>query len=605
MKAVTVAPPAPTTCNPVAITAAGELLDNCHEIVGATIRGPEPIPCMRLTPCPSRFVLEVTVRETNPLLARPCIVVTTPYERSFDVGKLSPGEYTVLAHERVVPYSTDSTVSESFASATFTVGPDVSTCSPGPGCYLLDFLPDRAVRDPIPGSNCTAAAPPGGTACLQLALQNSVPVGGLQTTLEVMDADGGIPADPFFHAVSVEAVLRWPGFQVGWTAEGYRTRIILYSTTGASIPPGGGPVIRVCYSIAPETPPRTFRVLDLATIVADPAGVSIPACPTPLPVPDGFICVSSAPACDINGDGVSDVLDVIRLVRCALGPPDATVPACPDSIAARSDCNGDGSVDVRDVVCCVRKIVGIPSGSPGSIAPPSVPGGDNSIGFEGAPRWTSAVEGVATVRIDAGENWGGTQFVLNPRGAPVRIRGVSLDAASARAGTRLESAIDALGIAHVMLYETGPIPLPAHSYRILVLLERTPSGAGSGTVRIQALRAGTSEGAEAAISTFNPSVQVDPAVVAAPALLGARPNPSAGQIEIGFVLPADARVSLRVYDVAGRLVRSLLDGPMPAGVHRTRWDGADDRGRGARSGVYFTKLKVGSTIRSERIMLLR
>ena len=75
--------------------------------------------------------------------------------------------------------------------------------------------------------------------------------------------------------------------------------------------------------------------------------------------------------------------------------------------------------------------------------------------------------------------------------------------------------------------------------------------------------------------------------------------------EIGFMLPSDARVNLRVYDVRGRLVRTLIQGPVPAGVHRARWDGADGRGRTARSGIYFAKLEVGETIRSERILLMR
>ncbi|HEY2924997.1 MAG TPA: FlgD immunoglobulin-like domain containing protein [Candidatus Eisenbacteria bacterium] len=608
LKGISIAPPEPTTCDPVSITVAGELPDDCYEIVGAVIRGPEEIPCMRPGPCPFRYWVEITVREPDP--ARTCPAVISPYTRSFDVGRLRFGEYGVVARERVIPFaadSTDSTVSETFANATFTVRPD-SVCTPGPGCYILGFGPDR-IRDPLPGTFCTAVAPPGGTACLALTLMNTHAVGGLQTTLAVYDPDGGEPADgALIHAVSVEPVGRAAGFQVGWTAEGAQTRIILYSTTpGASIPPGDGPVVRICYSIAPETPPQTFRVLDLATIVADPAGEAIPACPTLQPVADGFICVTSSSGCDVNGDGVSDVLDVIRLVRCALATSSDSGAVCPDSVAARADCNGDGSIDIRDVICCVRKIVGIQGGAPGLTLPPAigaVPAGENSIGFEGAPRWTSAVEGVATVRVDAAENWGGTQFVLNPQGAPARIRGLSLEAANAREGTQLEWAIDELGIARVMLYEVGSGARSAHSYRILVLLERVPSGA-SGTVRIQSLRAGTSEGAAAGISSFNPSVQVDAATVAAPALLGARPNPSAGQTEIGFVLPADARVTLRVYDVAGRLVRTLIDGPMPAGVHRARWDGTDDRGRAARSGIYFTTTKVGAKILSERIMLLR
>jgi len=190
-------------------------------------------------------------------------------------------------------------------------------------------------------------------------------------------------------------------------------------------------------------------------------------------------------------------------------------------------------------------------------------------------------------------------------GAPVGIRGLYLDAASARAGSDLESAIDGSGIAHAMLVQTAADARSAHTYRVLVRLERAPSDAGSGTVRIQGVIAGTSEGLAAGISLFNPTFGVDPEISTAPALLAAHPNPTSGQTEIGFTLPADGRAALRVYDVAGRLVRTLAEGPMAAGVHRARWDGLDTRGRAARSGIYFAKLEFGKTLRSERILLMR
>jgi len=607
VKTVSVTPPAPAACDSVTITVGGDIPNSCYEVSTAEIRGPEYLPCARPTPCPPRFVVEITVREPNPVIARSCLAVVSPYTRSFNVGRLATGPYDVLAHERVIPFSADSTdsvVAESFATGAFTVGPD-SSCAGTPGCFLLGLVPDLPDgRIPVDPPPCTASAPPGGTACLGLALTNSRAVGGLQVTLDVSSpASSGSP-DGILHPVSVEAIGRAAGFQVGWSAVGSRAKFLLYSTSGASIPAGYGPVARICYSVAPGAVSQRFEVFPSAAIAADPAGDSIPPCPTFARIPPGVICIGTR-ACDVNGDGFSDVLDIIRLVRCALASPADSVPACPDSIAARADCNGDGAVDIRDVICCVRKIVGIQSGSAEALQSPHIDGNQLSIGFEGAPRWTNAVEGVATVRLDAAENWGGTQFVLNPLGAPVRIRGLSLDAASAREGVDLEWAVDGSGITHVMLYETSPGARPARSYRILLQLDRSPSGAGSGTVRIQAVTAGTSEGIAAGTSIFNQSVEVDPAVVAAPALFAARPNPTAGQTEIAFVLPVDSRVTLHIYDVAGRLVRTLAEGLTPAGIHRASWNGTDDRGRTARSGIYFAKLQVGKTLQSERILLLR
>jgi len=601
VKVVAAAPSAPSTCDPVTITVSGELSSTCYDIVGATIHGPETIPCLRPTPCPSRFLVEITVREPNPLLERPC-AIAPPYTRSFDVGTLAAGDYGVVAIERVVPFapdSTDSIVAESSASADFTVRAD-STCSPVFGCYILGFSPD-AQRDPIPPAFCTATAPPGGTACLDVALTNTSLVGGLQTRLEVTNADGGTPADAFVHAVSVEPTGRAAGFQAGWTAEGSSTRIILYSTAGGSIAPGSGPVVRVCYSIAPDTAPQLFRVRDAATIVADPEAQPIPNCPVKFLVPPGTICVGAA-GCDVNGDGASDVLDVIRLVRCALGSGSDSVSACPDSVAARADCNGDGSIDIRDVICCVRKIVlFLPRTEPLRLG--YAVNGENAIGFDGDVRWIDAVEGMASVRVDASEGWGGAQFSIDPRGAPVRIRALKLTGAAAT--DNLEWAVDDAGVAHALLYATDNGVLTARTLRVEIALDRLPAGSGSGTLKLADVRAGTSLGVSAKVFTVHAELGVTAATVAAPMLLAARPNPSSGRIEIAFALPADSRVALRVYDVAGRLVRTLIDGPTTAGIHRAAWDGVDSRGRAARSGIYFAKLLVGSRITSERLMLLR
>jgi flagellar hook capping protein FlgD len=615
LKGISVDPPSPTACDSIFITVAGELPGPCYEVVRVAFQKSDVVECLspvgsNVWSCTSHLNVTIVVREPNP--AATCPAVIAPYSRSVEAGRLPAGLGIVRVREVVIPYGAstlDSIVSESSTGLTFPVSPDPA-CRFGQGCYMLGFGLSAILDPPPPNTGCDAVVQPGGTACLDLTLTNSGAVGGVQTTLEVSSANPVMSPGSFLHAVSVEAIGRAAGFQVGWTAEGSSTKIILYSPGGGEISPGAGPIARICYSVADYTPPQRFLVFDTATIVADPEGNSISRCPTMAfaPITPGIICVGTG-ACDVNADGRSNLLDIIRLVRCALASGTDSLPACPDSIAARADCNADGSVDIRDVICCVRKIVETVAIFPNPFLPPT-PGvvavGENSIGFEGTARWTNAVDGVATVRIDADQNWGGTQFVINNSATPVRIRSLSLDDASARAGTKLEFAVHQLGIANVMLYETTPGARPAHTYRILVRLERVPPGAGSDEpLRIQGVLAGTSEGDEAAISTSNARLVIDEAAVAAPALLGARPNPTSGVTEIGFVLPSDARVTLHVYDVAGRLVRTLIDGPVPAGVQRARWDGKDRNGRVAVSGLYFAKLTVGATVRSERVLLLR
>ncbi len=106
---------------------------------------------------------------------------------------------------------------------------------------------------------------------------------------------------------------------------------------------------------------------------------------------------------------------------------------------------------------------------------------------------------------------------------------------------------------------------------------------------------------------FGISAGVD--VIEAPAtpfsLLESVPNPATATSTIRYRLSAAGPVSLRIYDVGGRLVRTLVDGRQPAAEHRLQWNGRDDAGRLVPSGVYFYRLEAGGRSAAERLVLIR
>jgi len=84
------------------------------------------------------------------------------------------------------------------------------------------------------------------------------------------------------------------------------------------------------------------------------------------------------------------------------------------------------------------------------------------------------------------------------------------------------------------------------------------------------------------------------------------PNPFNPSTTIAYDLPRPAAVDLIVYDVAGRVVRSLLTaGNVPAGYHEVVWNGRDNAGRAAASGLYFLRLDTGVYSETRRITLVR
>ena len=89
------------------------------------------------------------------------------------------------------------------------------------------------------------------------------------------------------------------------------------------------------------------------------------------------------------------------------------------------------------------------------------------------------------------------------------------------------------------------------------------------------------------------------------AFRGAVPNPFNPRTTLHFSLPERGRVSLKVYDVKGRLVRTLEEGWLEGGQHRTIWNGFDDSGRNVASGRYIARLEVDGVSLVKPMTLVR
>lgn len=87
--------------------------------------------------------------------------------------------------------------------------------------------------------------------------------------------------------------------------------------------------------------------------------------------------------------------------------------------------------------------------------------------------------------------------------------------------------------------------------------------------------------------------------------LTASPNPFNPRTKIAFTLPRAGDAVLAVYDLAGRRVATLVEGPLPAGPTSLDWDGRDDAGRVQPSGVYLVHLRQAQTIRRCQVTLVR
>lgn len=83
------------------------------------------------------------------------------------------------------------------------------------------------------------------------------------------------------------------------------------------------------------------------------------------------------------------------------------------------------------------------------------------------------------------------------------------------------------------------------------------------------------------------------------------PNPFAAKTGIVYALPAGGHVLLEVYNVAGKVVRTLVDEERPAGTWTAVWDGCDEWEHRVSNGVYFYRLKTGGKTIEKRMVLVR
>jgi len=82
------------------------------------------------------------------------------------------------------------------------------------------------------------------------------------------------------------------------------------------------------------------------------------------------------------------------------------------------------------------------------------------------------------------------------------------------------------------------------------------------------------------------------------------PNPFKPSTTIRFALPESRNVDLKVFDLAGRAVKTLAAGSLEPGLHTLQWDGTSDRGKRLASGVYFYRLVAGNDRAEKKLVLV-
>ncbi|MCX7785523.1 MAG: T9SS type A sorting domain-containing protein, partial [candidate division WOR-3 bacterium] len=83
------------------------------------------------------------------------------------------------------------------------------------------------------------------------------------------------------------------------------------------------------------------------------------------------------------------------------------------------------------------------------------------------------------------------------------------------------------------------------------------------------------------------------------------PNPFKSQTTIRYSISAQSKVSLVIYDVSGRLIKTLVNERKAPGIYSIIWNGTDDNGRKVGQGVYFYVLKTADNKIQRKMLMMR
>ena len=83
------------------------------------------------------------------------------------------------------------------------------------------------------------------------------------------------------------------------------------------------------------------------------------------------------------------------------------------------------------------------------------------------------------------------------------------------------------------------------------------------------------------------------------------PNPFNPNTEIKYQLPEGSRVVLKIYNVMGQAVVTLMDKDLKAGYYTATWDARDAGGQGVSAGIYFCTMQAGEFSQTVKMVLLK
>ncbi|UCE19796.1 MAG: M6 family metalloprotease domain-containing protein [Gemmatimonadota bacterium] len=506
---------------------------------------------------------------------------------SFEIGEMvswlivAPLSGTVGANQNadVMITLSSASLAEGEYSSTITVSSD----DPENGSVTIPVTM-RVETAPIYVGTPLTYGFPRDTVVIDLEMDNEtekpVPVSGVQVELHFHSAIfSPVQILPSERSQSMNSMI-WSMPEPG------RIILLISDTNGHVIPSGRGAIAHFRFTIdeAAEAG-QTYWIEYQKVILSDEEGRSLP-----IERLNGLIVIGCKG--DMNCDGCIDVVDLVRVVNIILG---SITPAEAELWAA--DFNSDGVIDVMDVVSMVNNICG---------ASPVAANGDKAfakIGVRGA-RGEFGENARILFEVDHASGIAGVQCELDYDTGLFTLHAVEL---SERCGSMDLRWNDRDGRLTVLVYSRNGGFLPAGDGPVFFLKGAMKGDCGS-AFHVEEVLAVNAEGRSLAVEGTGEPVRFESGGQPVFSLIENYPNPFNSTTSIQYSVLSDRfppHVTLKLFNILGQEVRTLVDRVQDPGHYSVTWDGRDHCGKDVVSGTYFCRLTAGDFTATKTMTLLK
>lgn len=455
-------------------------------------------------------------------------------------------------------------------------------CAPVTRTITIDVL--ETAQDLLMVSSLQGGVPGARDRLTPFMITNSVDIYGFQFTFRWDPAR--LYVDSLVATDALQGFSVWDNLADSVLAG--NATVLVFGLGGETIPAGLDTVIYPAFRVFEEAEPGPVDIQ-----IYNAREAINPGYPSqPLGVVDGIFMIDRFG--DANLDTWVDVGDVVSLVAYI----NDSISFTPRQESA-ADVNQDSDINVGDLVAMIDIILGSWMGP----SPPMYPGPKAFVELDYQdlrPGSSGEIRVMANLEVPVAA----AQLQINYDPEQVSFQ---VPALSERSGHFLiQHRDDGNGKLHVVLFNMSNDPIAVGEGNILSLpVTLSPGAEGEFGIELKEIALADEKAALIPVSDGPPSRPI------AFELGQNYPNPFNPSTTIEFTLPSPRDggmtlpTNLRIYNVLGKVVRTLVDELMAPGVHHEVWDGRDDHGNKVASGIYFYRLRVGDLVQTKKMVLMK